>query len=119
MTGLQSGIVYKILTGAEWRAAQDRGTWAGSADDARDGYIHLSSAGQLAGTAAKYFRNTHDLMLVALEAERLGADLKWEASRGGALFPHLYAPLVPTLALWARPLPLAEDGMPMLPAELL
>lgn len=118
MTSVQSRIVYKILTGSEWRCALAQGAWEGSDDDRRDGYIHFSCADQLAGTASKYFRNKPDLVLVAFEAERLGAALRWEPSRGGALFPHLHARLDPTLALWLQPLDLADDGAPILPSEL-
>ena len=118
MTSVQSRTVYKILSGTDWRVAQAHGVWDGSDDDRRDGYIHLSCADQLAGTASKYFRNKPDLVLAAFDAERLGAALRWEPSRGGALFPHLYARLDPTLALWWRPLALAADGAPVLPSEL-
>lgn len=114
----QATVVYKLLTGAQWRAALATGAWEGSADDARDGFIHLSTGEQLAGTAAKYFSNVPDLLLVAFPADRLGKDLRWEPSRGGALFPHLYAPLMPSLALWSRALALGQDGTPNLPAEL-
>lgn len=118
MTSVEARTVYKILAGAEWHAAQAAGAWDGSADDLRDGYIHLSCADQLAGTASKYFRNIPGLVLVAFEAGRLGGALRWEPSRGGALFPHLYARLDPKLALWSRPLALAADGTPVIPSEL-
>ncbi len=96
----------------------------GSADDVRDGFIHLSAAHQVAGTAAKYFRDQPELLLVAFDAAGLGPALKWEPSRGGDVFPHLYSPLPTARALWTKPLPLGvmtnacfqhDDGMPALP----
>jgi uncharacterized protein (DUF952 family) len=104
--------VYKILPRAEWDAAAAGGAYAGSADDARDGFIHLSAADQAQATADKYFRGQAGLVLVAFEAEALGPALKWEPSRGGALFPHLYGPLPAAAALEARAVPLRLDGTP-------
>ena len=83
-------FVYKICDRAEWRAAWDEGVYRGSADDARDGFIHFSSAEQVAATRAKHFAGRRNLVLVAVRADELGDALKWEPSRGGALFPHLY-----------------------------
>ena len=114
----ESRIVYKILTRADWEEALRAGRYAGSQDDVRDGFIHLSAASQVAGTAARHFRGIEDLVLVALDSERLGSALKWEPSRGGALFPHYYGPLPADAALWSKPLPLGADGMPVLPAEV-
>jgi uncharacterized protein (DUF952 family) len=94
------------------------GSYAGSNDDRRDGFIHFSTAEQLAATAAKHFRGQTDLVVVAVDGTRLGEALKWEPSRGGALFPHLYAHLDPRLALWVRTAPLGPDGVPILPAEV-
>jgi uncharacterized protein (DUF952 family) len=111
-------IVYKLLSASEWRAAVAAGTYGGSSDDARDGFIHLSAADQLAGTAAKHFKDKPDLVLVALDADRLGTALRWEPSRGGALFPHLYGALDPAAALSVIPAPLGADGVPVLPEEL-
>lgn len=110
--------VYKICGAAEWREAVARGSYAGSEDDARDGYIHLSTAEQLAGTAAKYFRGHADLVIVAFSTASFGETLRWEAARGGALFPHVYAALKPQDALWVRPLPLRLDGVPQVPKDL-
>lgn len=106
--------VYKILSRAEWEAALARGVFDGSPDDARDGFIHLSTADQAAETARKWFAGRSDLLLVELEAETLGGGLKWEPSRGGDLFPHLYGPLRTDAALDVRPIPLAGDGTPEL-----
>ena len=105
-------LIYKILTRADWIAALVAGAYAGSADDIRDGYIHLSPADQVAGTARKYFTGQGDLLLVVFEAERLGPQLKWEAARDGALFPHLYGPLPTGLALDVLEMPLGPDGVP-------
>lgn len=113
-----STIVYKILAADEWQAAKRAGSYAGSADDARDGFIHLSTADQLAGTAARHFRGKPGLVLVAFDAASLGPGLKWEPSRGGALFPHLYAVLPTAPALRVEPLPLDPDGVPVLPQDL-
>jgi uncharacterized protein (DUF952 family) len=112
------GLVFKITDEATWREACETGSVAGSADDARDGYIHLSAAHQLAGTAAKHFRGRSGLMLLVIDATALGSALRWEASRGGDLFPHLYGPLGMASVLWSGPLALDGDGVPVLPAEL-
>lgn len=82
--------VYKVLRGDEWRAFEAAGSFAGSPDDVRDGFIHLSSAEQLAGTIAKHFAGETGLWRIELDAHALGDALRWEASRGGAAFPHLY-----------------------------
>lgn len=115
MTATRQDTVYKILTEAEWKTALVAGSYAGSADDARDGFIHLSAADQLAGTAAKHFKGKAGLVLVTLDIGRLGALLKWEPSRGGALFPHLYGTLDVGAALDVQPMPLAPDGVPIVP----
>ena len=114
-SGPHPATIYKVLPRPEWEAAVAAGAYAGSADDRRDGYIHLSTATQLAGTLAKYFRDLPDLVLVAFDAASLGSELRWETSRGGALFPHLYAPLPAGQSLWQKPLPLGADGVPILP----
>jgi uncharacterized protein (DUF952 family) len=85
-------MIYKILSVADWEAAQAAGRFEGSADDRRDGFIHFSDAGQVTGTAARYFSGQTGLVLLTVDPERL-AGLRWEKSRGGALFPHLYAAL--------------------------
>ncbi len=96
--------IYKICAGAAWKEAEAAGRYGGSAVDRRDGFIHFSTAAQLAGTAAKHFAGQTDLVLVAVDGEKLGEALKWEPSRGGELFPHLYAALPLSAVLWARPL---------------
>lgn len=107
--------VYKICFRAAWEAAVRNGVFPGSADDIRDGYIHLSTADQLTKTAARHFSGLEDLMLIAVDADRLGTALKWEASRGGVLFPHLYAPLPVEAALSVVALKLGADGRHVLP----
>lgn len=102
--------IYKVCGAAEWAAAETTGRYEGSADDRRDGFIHFSTAQQLPGTLAKHFAGRDDLVLVAVEAEALGDALKWEPSRGGDLFPHLYAAFPVTAMLWARPLPRDAAG---------
>jgi uncharacterized protein (DUF952 family) len=108
--------VYKVLSEAAFTAAAREGNFPGSADDLGDGFIHLSAAHQLEGTLAKHFAGQDGLVLLALDASRLGPTLKWEASRGGELFPHLYAPLDLAALLWAEPLGLGPDGRHILPA---
>jgi uncharacterized protein (DUF952 family) len=107
--------IYKICGQALWRAAQSDGRFRGTPDDTRDGFIHFSTAAQLAATAAKHFAGQTDLMLVAVDADALGASLRWEPSRGGDLFPHLYAALALAAVRWARPLPDEVAGRRALP----
>lgn len=110
--------VYKICGRTEWQAACAQGTYAGSTDDARDGFIHLSTAEQLAGTLEKHFAGQDDLLLIAFDTRTLEPALKWEPSRGGALFPHAYAPLQVTDAISAKPIPRDESGRHVLPEEV-
>ena len=102
--------IYKICSRTEWDDAVRLGSYAGSADDIGDGYIHLSTAGQVRATAAKYFAGRRDLVLVAVDPERVSAQLKWEPARGGALFPHVYGSLPVSAALWVCDLALDRDG---------
>ena len=85
-------MIYKILSVADWEAAEAAGRFEGSADDRRDGFIHFSDGQQVIGTAAKYFAGQSRLVLLTVDPGRL-TDLRWEKSRGDALFPHLYGPL--------------------------
>jgi uncharacterized protein (DUF952 family) len=110
--------IYKVMTEAAFEASWRQGRFDGSADDARDGFIHFSAAHQLAATLAKHFTGQEGLVLLAVDPERLGSELKWDASRGGAAFPHLYAPLDLAAVLWAEPLALGNDGVHELPAAL-
>ena len=109
-------VIYKICPAAEWDAAVRAGAFRGSPVDLRDGYIHFSTAEQVAETAARHFAGQDDLVLVAIDGDALGADLKWEPSRGGALFPHLYADLPVSAALWVKLLPLDDQGRHVFPA---
>lgn len=110
-------IVYKIATVIDWRQAVASGFYAGSADDVRDGFIHLSSKSQLAGTLEKHFRGKTGLVLVAFEENTLAPDLKWETSRGGELFPHFYGSLPVANALWERTLDTGPAGTPLIQDE--
>jgi uncharacterized protein (DUF952 family) len=109
-------LIYKLLSQAEWAHALALGRFEGSEVDLADGYIHFSTAAQAQETAARWFAGRSDLMLLSVEAEGLGAALKWEPSRGGDLFPHLYAPLAVDAVIVARPLGLGPDGVPELGA---
>jgi uncharacterized protein (DUF952 family) len=107
------GRIYKILSRAEWRAAQAAGLFEGSAVDRADGFIHFSTAAQAAETARKHFANQAGLVLLEIEADDLGEVLVWEPSRGGDLFPHLYGALDPGKVLAEREAPLGLDGVPV------
>lgn len=103
-------LIYKIILRSAWEAAAAAGEFAGAPVDLADGYIHFSTAEQAIETAAKHFAGQRDLLLVAFDPKSFGDALVWEPSRGGALFPHLYAPLSTALAVSVAPLPLAADG---------
>jgi uncharacterized protein (DUF952 family) len=107
--------IYKICERASWRFAEQTGTYRGSAADARDGFIHFSTAAQLVGTLEKHFAGRGDLLLVAVNADALGEALKWEPSRGGELFPHLYAALPLAAVRWTKPVPDEVGGRRALP----
>ena len=107
--------VYKISSSAMLQEARGRGRFDGSADDARDGFIHLSAGHQVAGTLVKYFAGQRDLVLLAVDPERLEERLRWETTRGGELFPHLYGPLHLDHVISVEPLVLQEDGTHRLP----
>jgi uncharacterized protein (DUF952 family) len=111
-------VVYKICQRSDWSAAVEIGRYTGSADDVRDGFIHLSARPQLAETARRYFSGQAGLVLIAFDATRFGEALRWEPSRGGDLFPHLYADVPPALALWVKPLALDVSGSPIIPEGL-
>jgi uncharacterized protein (DUF952 family) len=103
-------LLYKIVPKSLWRDAEAKGVFAGAPVDHADGFFHFSSADQAAETAARHFVGQTDLLVVGVNPNRLGAALKWEPSRGGALFPHLYATLPMKDVLWVKPLPLQSDG---------
>lgn len=108
-------MIFKIVDCETWRAACRSGVFRGSADDIRDGFIHLSAPHQVRETAAKHFRGVADLLLVAVDEARLGETLVWEPSRGGDLFPHLHGFLPTSAAVWEKELPLDDDGVPVIP----
>jgi uncharacterized protein (DUF952 family) len=107
--------IYKICERALWREAELAGLFRGAPVDARDGFIHFSTAAQVRETAARHFAGAADLMLIAVEAAALGGAVRWEVSRGGDLFPHLYGPLPLAAVLWAKPLPLGSDRRHVFP----
>ena len=111
-------FVFKVAPRAAWHAACRAGTYQGSADDLRDGYIPLALREQLADTLAKHFRGKDDLVLIQFETGALGEALRWEVSRGGQLFPHLYAALPTRHAMAIRALQLSDDGVPVVPKDL-
>jgi uncharacterized protein (DUF952 family) len=110
--------VYKIARESEWQEIAHTGSFAGSADDKRDGFIHLSAAAQVRATCDKWFKGEDNLLLVALEMDRLGPALKWETSRGGEQFPHLYAALPIGLVHSVVPIRRGDDGRPIFPPEI-
>lgn len=103
-------LIYKIFRRPEWDAFRAAGQTLGAPVDLADGFIHFSTAAQVAETAAKHFARESDLVLVALNPDRLGPDLRWEPSRGGQLFPHLYRPLRLDEVVWDKSLPLGASG---------
>lgn len=108
-------IVYKICDATLWRQAEQDGAFAGAAVDRADGYIHFSAPHQVTETAAKHFAGRQDLLLVAVETDDLGEALRWEPSRRGDLFPHLYGDLPLSAVRRVEPLPLAPDGTFLIP----
>lgn len=106
-----SAVAYKLVDRSEWETAQAAGAYAGSAVDLADGYIHMSTGPQLAETARRHYAGRDDLVLVSVDLTPLGAALKWETSRGGDRFPHLYAPLPTAAAVDARRLSVDVAGV--------
>jgi len=109
-------FIYKICSATLWEAAVEAGEFKGAEIDLIDGYIHFSTAEQMHETAAKHFTGQDDLVIVAVEADALGEEMKWEPSRGGALFPHLYRSLKVSETAWLEPLPLV-NGTHSFPAK--
>lgn len=108
-------LIYKICPQSLWRQAEREGVLAGAPVDLADGFIHFSTGAQVRETAAKHFSGQDDLLLVAIDEEKLGEALKYEISRGGQPFPHLYAPLPLDAVHWVKPLPLGADGRHLFP----
>ena len=111
-------LIYKIVDAALWRQAEARGLFEGAPVDREDGFIHFSTGGQVRETAARHFAGRADLLLVAVDADRLGSALRWEPSRGDALFPHLYAPLHCSDVARIEPLRLGPDGEHVFPQDM-
>jgi uncharacterized protein (DUF952 family) len=110
-------LIYKICHKAEWALAMREQIYAGSAKDCEDGFIHFSTAAQLPGTLAKYYTGADELVLAAVDAATLGPALRYEPSRDGALFPHLYGTLPLSSVRWAKPITRSADGIFVLPEE--
>lgn len=108
--------IYKITPRSLWQAAEAHGSFTGAPVDEADGFIHFSTAEQVKETAAKHFAGESDLLLLAIDEAALGAALRYEPSRGGALFPHLYAALPLTAVMWVKPLPSLPDGSHAFPS---
>ena len=106
--------IYKILDRKDWEAAQAAGRYDGSPVDVLDGFIHFSTAAQAPETARRHFAGQPDLVVLEVEADDLGAALRWEPSRGGELFPHLYGPLPADRVRGVTEAPLGGDGTPRL-----
>jgi uncharacterized protein (DUF952 family) len=102
--------IYKILRADEWATLCANGQTQGAPIDVADGYVHLSTGTQVAETVSKHFGQEDGLSILALDSDALGEDLKWEPSRGGALFPHLYRDLRLSDVIWQTDLPLGENG---------
>ena len=111
-------ILYKIIDAEAWGVAVTDGVFHGAAIDLRDGYIHLSTATQVKETARLHFADVTDLLLVAIHEAQVAGRLKWEASRGGQLFPHVYGTIDPAQIVWAKPLPW-DGGTHVFPAEMI
>ena len=108
-------IILKIVPHQLWAEAESTGTFVGAPVDLADGFIHFSTPEQVQETAMKHFAGQNDLLIVTFDADQLGDDLKWEVSRGGALFPHLYRTLTVEEALKVQKLPLAPNGLHQFP----
>ncbi|WP_334128004.1 DUF952 domain-containing protein [Sneathiella sp.] len=108
-------IIYHMAERSDWERAVERGSYPGTANDIADGFIHFSTAETVVESAAKHRAGAPNLLLIAIEAERLGAALKWEPARGGILFPHLYGALDPALVQSVTPLPLGPDNRHIFP----
>ncbi|HTT99812.1 MAG TPA: DUF952 domain-containing protein [Rhizomicrobium sp.] len=111
-------MIFKIVHADDWRSAKADGVYRGSAKDIADGFLHFSTAEQLPGTLTRYYAGVRGLLLVAVDEAALGEALKYEASTGGALYPHLYGALPRSAMRWDKPLELRADGTFNLPPEI-
>ena len=107
---MDEALIYHMCRREEWRGAEAAGSYGGSSQDRADGFIHFSTAAQIAESAARHRAGQRDLVLVAVEPRALGDALRWEPSRGGALFPHLHGALPLAAVKWVEDLPLGPDG---------
>jgi len=107
--------IYKICPAALWQAAVETGVFEGSEVDRADGYIHFSTASQVASTLARHYAGATGLVIAAFDETKLAPPIRYEPARGGMLFPHLYGTFDPALALWVKPLALGPDGHHVLP----
>ena len=114
LTGTMTDLIYKICHRDDWDAAQKAGQFAGAGIDLTDGYIHFSTAVQAHETARLHFNDRDGLVVLSVKAALLGGNLKWEPSRGGEMFPHLYGPLALEAVVSIHPAPLGDDGVPQL-----
>jgi uncharacterized protein (DUF952 family) len=110
-----AGLIFHLCRQDEWEEARSRGAYAGSSQDRQDGFIHFSTSEQLPGSARKHRAGQPNIVLLAVDPTPLGNALKWEPSRGGALFPHLYGELPVSAVRWTKDLPLGPDGIHILP----
>ena len=108
-------VIYHLAREAGWRDAARSGRYTGTAEDRADGYLHFSTAAQVAESAAKHRSGETDIVLIAVDADSVGDALRWEPARGGDLFPHLYGALPLSSVLWSTPLPLGDDGLHRFP----
>lgn len=115
---MSTKLIYKIATRDQWTEAETAGQFTSAPIDIADGYIHFSTADTARETAVKHFANQDDLLLVAVDETKLGTALKYEVSRGGALFPHLYDALKLDAVTWVQELPLDENGMHIFPKDI-
>src|SRR5437667_10222158 len=110
-----AAMIYHMSPAETWAAAVAAGRYDGTEDDRRDGFIHFSTAAQIAESARRHRAGQPGLLLISIESARLGDRLRWEPSRGGDLFPHLYGAVDPAEAASVRPLPLGPDGLHVFP----
>jgi uncharacterized protein (DUF952 family) len=110
-----TALIYHMCRQEEWEAARARGAYPGSSQDVADGFIHFSTAEQVAESARRHRAGQTGLVLLAADPDLLGEALRWEESRSGKLFPHLYGALPVAAVRWARELPLGDDGMHVMP----
>jgi len=115
---MSAALIFHVCPAEAWEAAIVSGAYHGSADDTRDGYLHFSGGGQVRESVAKHRAGQTGLVMLVVDPDVLGDALRWELSRGGALFPHLYGPLPVDAPGQVTPLPLGDDGLHVFPPEI-